>query len=443
MSVKLEQSARAFREAKNFIPGGVNSPVRSFGAVGGVPPFIARAAGSKIIDIDGNEYIDYVGSWGPMILGHAHPAVTEALQQAVLNGTSYGAPTLLETELAKLMNELMPSMELVRMVNSGTEATMSALRLARAFTGRNKILKFVGCYHGHHDSLLVKAGSGAATLGIPNSPGVPDSIAGNTITVAYNDITELRSVFAEMGQDIAAVIIEPVAGNMGLVLPKQGYLGAVRQLTEQYGALLIFDEVMCGFRVALGGAQSVYGVKPDLTCLGKVIGGGLPVAAYGGRRDIMEHIAPAGAVYQAGTLSGNPLAMTAGIVTLKLISQIPETPRQPDFFHKLTAKTKQLCQGLQAQAAKFELKLQFHQAGSMFGLFFSDKAVDDYDSAKQSDAGAFNTYFHAMLEQGVYLAPSQFEASFMSAAHTDEDIAATIAASAIAFARVADYDKAK
>ncbi|MEG6586553.1 glutamate-1-semialdehyde 2,1-aminomutase [Dendrosporobacter sp. 1207_IL3150] len=443
MTLNLEKSAKAFGEAKQFIPGGVNSPVRSFRGVGGIPPFIAKAEGSKIIDIDGNEYIDYVGSWGPMILGHAHPAVTEALQKALYNGTSYGAPTLLETELAKLINELVPSMELVRMVNSGTEATMSVLRLARAFTKRNKIVKFAGCYHGHHDSLLVKAGSGATTLGVPDSPGVPDSIAGNTVTVNFNDADELRRVFEEIGQDIAAVIIEPVPGNMGLVIPKQGYLREVRNITEQYGALLIFDEVMCGFRVALGGAQSVYGIRPDLTCFGKVIGGGLPVGAYGGRRDIMEYISPAGPVYQAGTLSGNPLAMTAGITTLKLISEIPETPKQPDFFQKLTAKTKTLCNGIQAEAEKYNLKLQFHQAGSMFGMFFTDKPVYDYESAKQSDVGAFNTYFHAMLEEGIYLAPSQFEASFMSASHSDEDIEATIIASGKAFAKVVKYNQVK
>ncbi len=443
MALNLDRSVQAFEEAKKFIPGGVNSPVRSFRGVGGTPPFIAKASGSKIIDIDGNEYIDYVGSWGPMILGHAHPKVTAALQQALLNGTSYGAPTELETELAKLINELMPSMELVRMVNSGTEATMSVLRLARAYTKRNKIVKFAGCYHGHHDSLLVKAGSGATTLGVPDSPGVPESIAGNTLTVAYNDIAELESVFAQCGQEIAAVIIEPVAGNMGLVLPKQGYLRQVRDLTKKYGALLIFDEVMCGFRVALGGAQAVYGVWPDLTCLGKVIGGGLPVGAYGGRREIMEYIAPAGPVYQAGTLSGNPLAMTAGITTLKLISEIPETPREPDFYQKITVKTKQLCQGIQEQATKFGFNLQFHQAGSMFGLFFSDQPVVDYESAKQSDVGAFNTYFHAMLEQGIYLAPSQFEAAFMSGVHTDEDITATVAASAYAFGKVAEYYKSR
>jgi len=443
MAFNLEKSTQAFGEAKQYIPGGVNSPVRSFRGVGGTPPFIAKAQGSKIYDIDGNEYIDYVGSWGPMILGHAHPEVTAALSDALLKGTSYGAPTLLETELAKLINELVPSMELVRMVNSGTEATMSVLRLARAYTKRNKIVKFVGCYHGHHDSLLVKAGSGALTLGVPDSPGVPESIAGNTITVNYNDAEGLRAVFEQVGEDIAAVIIEPVPGNMGLILPKQGYLGEVRKITEQYGALLIFDEVMCGFRVALGGAQSVYGIRPDLTCLGKVIGGGLPVGAYGGRRDIMECIAPAGPVYQAGTLSGNPLAMTAGITTLKIISELPETPKMPDFFQKLTAKTKKLCTGMQDQAAQFGFKLQFHQAGSMFGVFFTDQPVYDYESAKQSDVSAFNVFFHAMLEQGVYLAPSQFEAAFMSAAHTDEDIEATIAASAVAFAKVDEYYKAK
>lgn len=433
MAFSLEKSAQAFAEAKAYIPGGVNSPVRSFRGVGGTPPFIARAAGSRLYDIDGNEYIDYVGSWGPLILGHAHPAVTEALRDALMRGTSYGAPTLLETELAKMIQQAVPSMELVRMVNSGTEATMSALRLARAYTKRNKIVKFAGCYHGHHDSLLVKAGSGATTLGVPDSPGVPESIAGNTITVAYNDIDGLEQVFRQAGEDIAAVIIEPVPGNMGLILPRDGYLAAVRRITQEYGALLIFDEVMSGFRVAYGGAQAYYGIKPDLTTLGKVIGGGLPVGAYGGRRDIMELIAPAGPVYQAGTLSGNPLAMTAGLTTLKILAETP------DMYQKLTEKTQTLCAGLKAQAEKFGFNLQFHQIGSMFGLFFSDKPVYDYDSAKQSDVGAFNTFFHAMLEQGVYLAPSQFEAAFMSAAHSDDDIAATIGASARAFAKVEEY----
>jgi len=435
MSLNLDKSTQAFNEAKQYIPGGVNSPVRSFRGVGGTPPFIASASGSYMYDIDGNRYIDYIGSWGPMILGHAHPAVTKALTEAIARGTSYGAPTVLETELSKLVTQAIPSMELVRMVNSGTEATMSVLRLARAYTKRNKIVKFVGCYHGHHDSLLIRAGSGAATLGVPDSPGVPESIASGTITVAYNNIEELTEVFSQYGDDIAAVIIEPVAGNMGMVLPREGYLEKVREITQQYGALLIFDEVMTGFRVAYHGAQSVYGIKPDLTCLGKIIGGGLPVGAYGGRRDIMELISPAGPVYQAGTLSGNPLAMTAGIVTLNLLLNTP------DMYEQLTQKTMALCGGIRAEAEKFGFTLQYHQLGAMFGLFFTDQPVYDYDSAKQSDAGAFNIFFHAMLEQGVYLGPSPFEASFISAAHSDEDIAATIKASAYAFGKVAEYYK--
>ncbi len=436
MALTLDKSAAAFAAAKRHIPGGVNSPVRSFRGVGGTPPFIAAASGSCLHDIDGNEYIDYVGSWGPLILGHAHPAVTEALRGAAGRGTSYGAPTLLETELAELVKAAVPSIDLVRFVNSGTEATMSALRLARAYTKRDKIVKFAGCYHGHHDSLLVKAGSGATTLGIPDSPGVPESIAGTTITAAYNDIPGLADIFHRYGEDIAAVIIEPVPGNMGLVLPQGGYLQAVRDLTAKYESLLIFDEVMSGFRVALGGAQAIYGITPDLTCLGKVIGGGLPVGAYGGRRDIMELIAPAGPVYQAGTLSGNPLAMTAGIVTLKAVGI-------PGFYAKLSEKTAVLCAGVKAQAEKFGFELQHHQLGSMFGLFFTAEPVYDYDSAKKADVGAFGAYFHAMLAQGVYLAPSQFEAAFMSAAHTDDDIAATIAASAAAFAEVSRYLKNK
>lgn len=437
MPFTLDQSSAAFEEAKRYIPGGVNSPVRSFRGVGGTPPFIARAQDSKLYDIDGNEYIDYVGSWGPMILGHAHPAVTEALREALYRGTSYGAPTLLETELAKLVCQAVPSIELVRMVNSGTEATMSVLRLARAYTKRDKIVKFAGCYHGHHDSLLVKAGSGATTLGVPDSPGVTPNIASGTITVNYNDADELAALFAREGENIAAVIIEPVPGNMGLVLPRDGYLGKVREITAQYGALLIFDEVMSGFRAAYGGAQSVYGVTPDLTCLGKVIGGGLPVGAYGGRRDIMEHVAPAGPVYQAGTLSGNPLAMTAGLTTLRILSAASDT------YDKLTQKVTVLSDGIRAQAEKVGLKLQYHQIGSMFGMFFSDKPVYDYDSAKQSNAGAFGVFFHAMLEQGVYFAPSQFETGFMSAAHSDADIAATVAAAAGAFAKVAEYYKVR
>lgn len=438
----LTKSAAAFAEAKQYIPGGVNSPVRSYRSVGCNPPFIAKAKGSKIYDIDGNEYIDYVGSWGPMIVGHAHDEVVRAIQEAAARGASYGAPTLVETELAKLVREIMPSMELIRMVNSGTEATMSALRLARGYTGRDKIIKFVGCYHGHHDSLLVKAGSGAATFGVPDSPGVPASVAENTITVPYNDIEAVKNVMESSGSEIAAVIVEPVAGNMGLVLPKQGYLRELRKVTEKYGALLIFDEVMCGFRASLGGAQAAYGVKPDLTCLGKIIGGGLPVGAYGGRRDIMEQVSPAGPVYQAGTLSGNPLAMAAGIATLKIIGGEPE-PGKPDYSRMLTIKTKELVLGMQGKARQAGLSLQFHQAGSMFGIFFSDKEVYDYDSAALSDLGAFQVYFKEMLAQGIYLAPSQFETTFMSGAHTDEDIAKTIAASEKAFAAVAAYKKDK
>ena len=437
MALNLDKSIQALHEAKQYIPGGVNSPVRSFRGVGGTPPFIASASGSYMYDIDGNKYIDYIGSWGPMILGHAHPAVTAALTEAIQRGTSYGAPTLLETELSKLVNQAVPSMELIRMVNSGTEATMSVLRLARAYTKRSKIVKFVGCYHGHHDSLLIRAGSGATTLGVPDSPGVPNAIASDTITVAYNSIEELRQVFSTYGEDIAAVIIEPVPGNMGMVLPLAGYLEKMRELTEQYGALLIFDEVMTGFRVAYGGAQSVLGIKPDLTCLGKIIGGGLPVGAYGGRRDIMEMISPSGPVYQAGTLSGNPLAMTAGITTLTILSQTP------GLYAKLAEKTMKLCTGIRTQGEKFGFQLQYHQLGAMFGLFFSDKPVYDYESAKSSDSGAFNTFFHAMLEQGIYLAPSQFEAGFMSTAHSDADIASTIAASAYAFGKVAEYYEGK
>lgn len=440
--MNLTESAAAFAEAKKYIPGGVNSPVRSYRSVDGNPPFIAKAKGSKIYDIDGNEYIDYVGSWGPMIVGHAHDDVVSAIQAAAALGTSYGAPTLLETELAKLVQHIVPSMELIRMVNSGTEATMSALRLARGYTGRDKIIKFVGCYHGHHDSLLVKAGSGAATFGVPDSPGVPAGIAQNTITLPYNDIEAVRAVMKESAYEIAAIIIEPVAGNMGLVLPKQGYLRELRKITEAYGTLLIFDEVMCGFRASLGGAQAAYGVKPDLTCLGKIIGGGLPVGAYGGRRDIMEQISPAGPVYQAGTLSGNPLAMTAGIATLTLISGEPE-PGQPDYSRILTIKTKNLILGLQEKAKQAGLSLQFHQAGSMFGVFFNDREVYDYAAAAASDLEAFKIYFKSMLEQGIYLAPSQFETTFMSGAHTDEDIEKTIAAGAVAFAKVAEYMKRK
>ena len=433
--LNLTKSAAAFREAKTLMPGGVNSPVRSYRSVDCDPPFIARAEGSRIYDIDGNEYIDYVGSWGPMIVGHAHPKVVKALQEAVTRGTSYGAPTLAESELAKLVRQVYPSMELLRMVNSGTEATMSALRLARGFTRRDKIVKFIGCYHGHSDGLLVKAGSGLATFGVPDSPGVPKNVAADTITVPYNDSDAIAAVMTEHGQEIAAVIVEPVAGNMGLVLPESGYLEKLRQLTTESGALLIFDEVMCGFRASLGGAQAAYGVTPDLTCLGKIIGGGLPVAAYGGRRDIMSFISPAGPVYQAGTLSGNPLAMTAGLETLQILTAEP-TRGEPDYSRRLTLQTKKLVLGWEQQAKKADVPVQVHQAGSMFGLFFNAHHVRDYATSAASDQEAFKVWFRAMLEQGIYLAPSQFETIFLSGAHTDADIETTLAASEKAFAAV-------
>jgi glutamate-1-semialdehyde 2,1-aminomutase len=378
-----------------------------------------------------------------MIVGHANLQVLDAIKDASLRGTSYGAPTELETEMAEKIRELVPSMQLVRMTNSGTEATMSVLRLARAYTGRKKIIKFIGCYHGHHDSLLVKAGSGMATLGVPDSPGVPTETAENTISLPYNDIEAVKAAFEQYPNEIAAAIIEPIAGNMGLVLPKSGYLRELRRITEANGALLIFDEVMCGFRASLGGAQYVYSVRPDLTCLGKVIGGGLPVGAYGGREDIMSMISPAGPVYQAGTLSGNPLAMAAGLETLKIISEDPELPHQPDFTQKLTVKTRQLCGGFMEAAKAAGLKLQFHQAGSMFCTFFTDKPVTDYASAATSDTEAYRIFFHSMLEQGIYMAPSQFETAFVSSAHTQEDIDKTIEASKVAFAKVAEYMASK
>lgn len=436
--LNLEKSAAAFEEAKKLMPGGVNSPVRSYRSVDCNPPFIERAAGSHIFDIDGNEYIDYVGSWGPMVVGHAHPQVVKALQEAATRGTSYGAPTLIESRLAKKVMEVYPSMEVIRMVNSGTEATMSALRLARGYTGRNKIVKFIGCYHGHSDSLLVKAGSGMATFGVPDSPGVTPGTAQDTITIPYNDFEAFKSVFAEQGAEIAAVIVEPVAGNMGLVLPKPGYLDLLRKETKEHGALLIFDEVMCGFRASLGGAQAAYAVKPDLTCLGKIIGGGLPVAAYGGRRDIMEQVSPAGPVYQAGTLSGNPLAMTAGLETLKIITAPPE-PGEPDYSRVLTIRTKRLVLGVAQKAKEAGVTLQVQQAGSMFGFFFSDREVTDYETSAAADQEAFKVWFKAMLEQGIYLAPSQFETLFMSGAHTDEEIDRTIEAAGVALKKVAEY----
>ena len=433
--LNLEKSLEAFEEAKTLMPGGVNSPVRSYRNVDCNPPFIARGEGAHIFDIDGNEYVDYVLSWGPLVAGHAHPAVVSALADAAARGTSYGAPTTLESDLLRLVQKAYPSMQLVRMVNSGTEATMSALRLARGFTGRSKIVKFVGCYHGHSDSLLVDAGSGLATFGVPSSPGVTEGVAKDTITVPFNDADAITRVMTKYGKDIACIIVEPVAGNMGCVLPENGYLDTLRALTEKHGALLIFDEVMCGFRASLGGAQAAYGITPDLTCLGKIIGGGLPCAAYGGRRDIMEQIAPAGPVYQAGTLSGNPLAMTAGIETLKLILKEPE-PGEADASRALTLKTKKLVLGLESAAREAGVKIQAHQAGSMFSIFFSAGMVKDYASSAASDQEAFKVWFRAMLEQGVYLAPSQFETLFLSLAHTDEDIDRTIAAAEKAFAQV-------
>ena len=433
--LNLGKSLEAFEEAKTLMPGGVNSPVRSYRNVDCNPPFIARGEGAHIFDIDGNEYVDYVLSWGPLVAGHAHPAVVSALADAAARGTSYGAPTTLESDLVRLVQKAYPSMQLVRMVNSGTEATMSALRLARGFTGRSKIVKFVGCYHGHSDSLLVDAGSGLATFGVPSSPGVTEGVAKDTITVPFNDADAITRVMTEYGKDVACIIVEPVAGNMGCVLPENGYLDTLRALTEKHGALLIFDEVMCGFRASLGGAQAAYGITPDLTCLGKIIGGGLPCAAYGGRRDIMEQIAPAGPVYQAGTLSGNPLAMTAGIETLKLILKEPE-PGEADASRALTLKTKKLVLGLESAAREAGVKIQAHQAGSMFSIFFSAGMVKDYASSAASDQEAFKVWFRAMLEQGVYLAPSQFETLFLSLAHTDEDIDRTIAAAEKAFAQV-------
>jgi glutamate-1-semialdehyde 2,1-aminomutase len=415
------KSEHAFAEAKQYIPGGVNSPVRAFQAVGGTPVFIDRAFGSRMYDIDGNSYIDYVLSWGPMILGHADPEVIRNITEYASLGTSFGAPTLLETEMAKKVCEIVPSVEIVRMVNSGTEATMSALRLARGYTKRSKIVKFEGCYHGHADSLLIKAGSGVATLGLPNSPGVPESVASHTITVPYNDIESLTLAFQQFGEDIAGVIIEPVAGNMGCVLPKPGYLQAVRDLTRKYGSLLIFDEVMTGFRVALGGAQERFGIDPDITTLGKVIGGGLPVGAYGGKKEIMERIAPAGSIYQAGTLSGNPLAMIAGLTTLKRL-------QQQGTYERLESMGKTLAEGFREICAEVGISVYTNYIGGMMGLFFSEREVTDYESAKQCNLDLYAKFFHGMLSSGVYLAPSQLEAGFLSLAHSDADIGYTLEA---------------
>jgi glutamate-1-semialdehyde 2,1-aminomutase len=419
--MEREKSYRLFKRACKLIPGGVNSPVRAFKAVGGNPIFIDRAKGSKIYDIDGNVYIDYVLSWGPLILGHAHPNVVNALKKAIEKGMSFGAPTPLEVKLAELVLKAYPSMDKVRMVNSGTEATMSAIRVARGFTGRDKIIKFEGCYHGHADGLLVKAGSGATTFGVPDSPGVPKSYAKNTITLPFNDITAARSTIKNEWRSIACVIIEPVVGNIGCVLPKSGFLESLRKLTRDYGIILIFDEVMTGFRVSYGGAQAHYGIAPDMTCLGKVIGGGLPVGAYGGKKEIMSMVSPEGPVYQAGTLSGNPLAMTAGIETLKILSK-------DSTYKRLENIAALLEKGLIDVAKKAGVKTRFYRAGTMFCNYFTDADVVDYKSAKTSDTVKFSKFFSGMLRRGVNIAPSQFEAGFISLAHTEKDIEKTVKA---------------
>ena len=412
------------------MPGGVNSPVRAFKSVGGDPVYIDHACGSRMWDVDGNEYIDYVGSWGPMIVGHAHPRVTEAIKRAAEKGTSFGTSSEGEIEMARLVQQRVPSLEMVRMVNSGTEATMSAMRLARGFTGRNKIIKFEGSYHGHGDSFLSKAGSGVATFGLPDSPGVTPTTAADTLNAIYNDISSVEKLVEENRGEIAAVFIEPVAGNMGCVAPREAFLAELRELCTANDILLIFDEVMCGFRVARGGAQELYGVIPDLTTFGKIIGGGLPVGAYGGRREIMEMIAPAGPVYQAGTLSGNPLAMAAGIETLRIIDD------EPDFYLKLANTTARLVLGLEDEAAEAGVPVTVNHVGSMCTLFFTSSEVVDFASAKTSDTARFASYFRSMLESGIYLAPSQFEACFISAAHTDADIDKTIESARTAFANL-------
>jgi glutamate-1-semialdehyde 2,1-aminomutase len=415
-----EKSKQAFQEAVKLMPGGVNSPVRAFKSVNMDPIFMERGKGSKIYDVDGNEYIDYVLSWGPLIHGHSNDRVVEAIKKVTESGTSFGAPTLIENELAKLVIERVPSIEVVRMVSSGTEATMSALRLARGYTGRNKIVKFEGCYHGHGDSLLIKAGSGVATLGLPDSPGVPEGVAMNTITVPYNDLESINYAFEQFGDDIAAIIVEPVAGNMGVVPPQPGFLEGLREVTEKNGSLLIFDEVMTGFRVDYHCAQGYYGVTPDLTCLGKVIGGGLPVGAYGGKAEIMARVAPSGPIYQAGTLSGNPLAMTAGYETL--VQLTPET------YKEFAKKADKLEEGILALAKQYDIPLTVNRAGSMIGFFFTNEEVTNYEKAKTSNLDYFAAFYREMADNGVFLPPSQFEGLFLSTSHSDEDIEKTLEA---------------
>lgn len=424
-----DRNESLYSRARSRIPGGVNSPVRAFRAVGGTPPFIVRGSGSRIWDADGREYIDYVGSWGPLIVGHAHPEVLDAVREAAEQGLSFGAPTEREIEMAELLCRLVPSMDLVRLVSSGTEATMTALRLARGHTDRSRVVKFEGCYHGHVDSLLVKAGSGALTLGHPSSSGVPAETAAQTVVLPYGDADQLEALFARSGDTIAALIVEPVAGNMNLVAPPPGFLQLARELCTRHGAVLIFDEVMTGFRVAPGGAQQRFGITPDLTTLGKVIGGGMPVGAVGGRRDIMEKLAPLGRVYQAGTLSGNPVALAAGLATLKLI-------QEPGFFERLAATAEALAAGLEQAARRRGVPFSAQALGGMFGIYFRGSPPAGYADVMQCDAAAFNAFFHQMLERGIYLAPSAYEAGFVSSAHSRADIAATVAAAEAAFARM-------
>ena len=429
--MEYTNSKRLFEEACELIPGGVNSPVRAFKAVGDHPVFIERGEGAYLYDVDGNKYVDYICSWGPLLLGHQPEAVSKAVMTALTKGSTYGAPTGIEVEMAKKIVDAVPSVEMVRMVSSGTEATMSALRLARGYTGRNKIVKFEGCYHGHADHLLIKAGSGALTFGVPSSPGVPESIASETLTAQYNDIDSVKALFAQYPGQIAAVIVEPIAGNMGLVLPKEGFLEGLREVTAEHGALLIFDEVISGFRASFGGAQKVYNIMPDLTCMGKIIGGGLPVGAYGGKKEIMMHVAPVGPVYQAGTLSGNPLAMAAGMAILDELAK-------PGVYEAIEAKTKKLVDGLRQAADQAGVKVSINHSASLFTIFFTETPVDSYATAMTSNTEQFKVFFQSMLDQGYYLPPSQFECWFVSQAHSDEDIANTILAAEKAFQAVAN-----